>query len=145
MEESRGDLVQVARGGIAVAHCVSADFKIGAGVAKQLDAAFGIRQELMETVPQERRIVGSVIELHRAEASYVFNLITKRTYKDKPTYEDFERAVCTLRDACENRGLREVAVPRMGCGIDRLEWPRVKEILRRAFEGSGVSLTVYTL
>jgi hypothetical protein len=38
-----------------------------------------------------------------------------------------------------------IAMPRMGCGLDRLEWTRVKEILSKTFADSGVVLDVYAL
>lgn len=151
--EMKGDLVRAAGDGMSVAHCVSADFAMGAGIARQLDDAFGIRAEILREFvagAAARIAVGDVIELRRVLSSTgatisIYNLITKKTHRDLPTYESFESAVAMLKKACARRNQEVLAVPRMGCGIDRLEWPRVREILDRNFVGSGTFLHVLVL
>ena len=154
MDEVKGDLVSAALGGTSVAHCVSADFRITGGVAKQLDLKFNIKSDLMTDVASEMRRVGNVIELKRRVSAKdgavivsIYNVITKATVRDKPTYDDFEAAIETLRDAVSDSRLRKsaIAIPRLGCGIDGLEWSRVKEILLRVFAKSDILLVVYTL
>jgi hypothetical protein len=36
-------------------------------------------------------------------------------------------------------------MPRIGCGLDLLEWRRVREMIRETFAGCDISITVYNL
>lgn len=38
----------------------------------------------------------------------------------------------------------KLAIPKIGCGIDKLEWIKVKEILYDVFDGDVVEIVVYT-
>merc|ERR1712241_1412478 len=42
------------------------------------------------------------------------------------------------------KGVEGVAMPRIGCGLDLLEWRRVKRLLEEVFEDSDVKIVVYT-
>lgn len=44
-KEEQRDLLQVPQG-YMIAHCISADFALGAGVAKQIDSVFNMREAL---------------------------------------------------------------------------------------------------
>lgn len=109
--EMKGDLVRAAGDGMSVAHCVSADFAMGAGIARQLDDAFGIRTEILREFvagAAARIAVGDVIELRRKLQSSgatisIYNLVTKKTHRDLPTYDSFERAIAMLKKACAQR------------------------------------------
>lgn len=39
----------------------------------------------------------------------------------------------------------KLAIPQLGCGIDRLEWAKVKKILHDVFDGEIVEIIVYSL
>lgn len=42
-------------------------------------------------------------------------------------------------------GVSKLAIPKLGCGIDRLEWAKVKNLLIDVFEGEAVEITVYSI
>merc|ERR1712223_1061071 len=42
------------------------------------------------------------------------------------------------------KGVEEVAMPRIGCGLDLLEWRRVKQLLEEVFKDSGRKIVVFT-
>jgi len=37
----------------------------------------------------------------------------------------------------------KLAMPRIGCGLDGLNWPKVKEIICQVFQADSVELVVY--
>lgn len=41
--------------------------------------------------------------------------------------------------------MSKLAIPKIGCGIDKLEWEKVKKILYDVFDGEMVEIVVYTL
>ena len=76
---------------------------------------------------------------------YIYYLITKEKYWHKPTYETLESSLSALCKHCADNGVRAVSMPRIGCGLDGLTWPRVSEIIKKVFTDSDVKITVYTL
>jgi|GEM_PF-6892761 hypothetical protein len=38
--------------------------------------------------------------------------------------------------------LNDLAMPRIGCGLDRLKWERVRRIVEDVFRGAGVNILV---
>lgn len=40
-------------------------------------------------------------------------------------------------------GVRHLCMPRIGAGLDKLKWHRVKAMLEEVFTGTGVKITVY--
>lgn len=42
-------------------------------------------------------------------------------------------------------GVSKLAIPKLGCGIDRLEWAKVKNLLYDVFDGETVEITVYSI
>jgi len=156
--ECIGDVVDYAASGLSsVAHCISADAAMGAGIAKALDANFGLR-ERVRALPRELVAVGNVVELRcRAcdgSVVSVFNMITKEAYWELPTYDTMRAALRSLRAACDEyeadagtvssgeRRMPVLTMPRIGCGIDRLAWDRVLPMVVEAFSGSGTDVRV---
>jgi O-acetyl-ADP-ribose deacetylase (regulator of RNase III) len=140
MEYQTGDLF--ATPCHALAHCVSADFAMGRGIAVHFKERYGRVGELRA----QGKEVGSVAYLYdEPTARHVFYLVTKGRYFDRPTLASLRASVEALVAACNTYGVTELAMPRIGCGLDRLNWPDVESVLQSAFAGSGVRVVVYSL
>ncbi|CAB1451708.1 unnamed protein product [Pleuronectes platessa] len=50
-----------------------------------------------------------------------------------------------MKSHCVKNGVTRISMPRIGCGLDRLEWRRVEEILEQVFKHTDISITVYSL
>jgi hypothetical protein len=162
--ECLGDVVENARDGMAVAHCISSDVAMGAGIARQLDAQFQIRRQLRQ-LPDILLAVGNVVEVRRSvrvktddnetvtRTTSIFNMITKTTYRDLPTYETMRAALASLRRACDDydaashdgRRIGVITMPRIGCGLDKLDWRQVVRLIDEAFSGSKTYVRVHVL
>ena len=125
---------------VALAHCVSVDLRMGKGIALLFRERFGNIAALQEQKPT----IGSTLVLqHPARPGPIFYLVTKARATGKPTYETMALALRSLRKAMELVGVHELAIPHIGCGLDRLEWPRVRGLLQSVFAGTGVQITAY--
>jgi len=51
IKEEKRDLFTVSND-YALVHCISADFKLGAGIAKEFDKKFNARQKLFKVFPE---------------------------------------------------------------------------------------------
>ena len=113
--EQEGDLFQL-DSSFALAHCVSVDLRMGAGIAVLFRDKFGGVAELREQRPE----IGGVCYLKRER--YVFYLITKAVYRDKPTYDNLTASLEHCKAMCESLEVRKLGIPRLGCGLDGLQW-----------------------
>lgn len=130
-------------------HCISADFTMGAGIAREF-AKRGVKKYLqtsefaLNTCESER--VGVCYTTFKTEWKAVFNLITKQKYWQKPTYKSLQTALNEASKLCgamESYGCTmKLAIPRIGCGLDRLEWAKVKKIIKATFANTDVEILV---
>ena len=141
---------------IILMHCISADRALGAGIAKAIDEKYQIKKSLNETYIVNGEIwptwEGHGFSLTLEDVSpnlYVCNLVTKNHYWSKPTYtslcEALEHAKPVIENiasfARKNEKHLKIVMPRIGCGLDRLDWNRVKEMLIQ-YAGLDFDITV---
>lgn len=124
----------------ALAHCISEDCRMGAGIALLFRRKFGGLEELKA----QKKMPGQCAVLKRGRR-YVYYLITKRKASDKPTYDSLRRSLEDMMAQCQRDGVTRISMPRIGCGLDRLKWERVCEMLEQVFQNTGISITVYSL
>lgn len=55
-----------------------------------------------------------------------------------------ERSLVALYARCRELGVNEIAMPRVGCGLDRLNWNIVKGFIEHTFPGD-FNIKVYSL
>lgn len=75
----------------------------------------------------------------------VFNLITKERYYQKPTYRSLVTALIEMRDLCNEIHVEKLAMPKIGCGLDRLKWDKVKELIDDVFRGYNIEILICEL
>lgn len=72
------------------------------------------------------------------------NLITKENYWDKPTYttlwEALNDAAQTLKELSLNgfNVPNKIVMPKIGCGLDKLDWGKVKRMIEIVFDSYNV-------
>ena len=142
IREEQRDLFTVPKDYILV-HCISADLAMGAGIAKEF-ARRGVKAELQKEYQDIE--VGDCLVSNATDWGVEFNLVTKEKYWQKPTYKTMRMA---LEDAkilrCEGIMSDEnvkFALPRIGCGLDRLQWDKVKTIIEEVFADTDVEILV---
>ena len=40
--------------------------------------------------------------------------------------------------------VRSISMPRIGCGLDGLLWPQVRQVMQRVFADTDLTITVYS-
>lgn len=134
-EEVR-DLFTVPQGYI-LAHCISADFNLGGGIARQFCEHYNMKERLMNGYGTDFSEVGISLQIDN-----VHNLVTKRYVKDKPTYADLKKALEDMKVEMKLDGQKKVAMPRIGCGLDGLDWGIVKAIIKDVFEDTDIEILI---
>lgn len=156
VRETKGDIFKADYHFIA--HCISADFKLGAGIAEEINERFATRAALVDwkyatsesakLSPQE--LVGRVVVTNQ-----IINLITKERYFMKPTLSDLDTALKDLYEwiinnpyyrFLDSKHPMKIAMLRIGCGLDKLKWDDVNRSIRDVFEkDKHIEVTIYTL
>jgi O-acetyl-ADP-ribose deacetylase (regulator of RNase III) len=86
--------------------------------------------------------VGHIAVLEH-EGRYIYYLVTKKYSTEKPRLEDLFSSLEKMREHCAEHSVKYVAMPRIGCGLDRLEWRDVKPKIEEIFSRLDISITVY--
>lgn len=86
--------------------------------------------------------VGQVAVLEH-EGRFIYYLVTKKYSNEKPLLSDLVSSLKKMRDHCVASGVKQLAMPRIGCGLDRLDWRRVKPKIEEIFSDLDIRITVY--
>ena len=143
IREEQRDLFTVPQG-YYLAHCISGDYALGAGIAKQFVEIYDMKNKLFHQYPlAANRRYGHVGEALLVDN--VFNRVTKPRAFMKPTYDDLADAIDDMANQMYDKEITKLAIPLLGCGLDRLEWDRVKEIIEDEFDYTDVDILVCVL
>jgi O-acetyl-ADP-ribose deacetylase (regulator of RNase III) len=145
--EKHGDLFAQTDGGakrVCLAHCISEDCRMGAGIALQFANRFG-GHEYRRRVKACAKSVGQVAVVASSDAAkrhLLFNLITKKHFYEKPRLAVFVQTLVALRALALENDVTKLYMPRIGCGLDRLQWSDVREAIDNTFGHSGIQIVV---
>lgn len=126
--------------GYYLAHCISADFALGAGIAKTFDKVYNMRFKLFREYDNYEYDGGDALLIDN-----VFNLVTKPKCFHKPTYDSLTEALMAMKELIIDLSITKLAMPLIGCGLDRLEWSRVYDIICEVFEDTDVEILICEL
>ena len=141
-KEEKRDLFSVSEE-YYLAHCISADFGMGKGIVVEFNKRFDMKRKLQKTYPDylnqwtHKKMIGDCIQQDR-----VFNLITKERYYQKPTYKSLTNALKEMKELCNEIHVNKIAMPIIGCGLDRLQWDKVSEIIKDIFKDTDIEILV---
>lgn len=149
INEEKRELFTVPQG-YYLAHCISGDYTLGAGIAKQFDVNYNMKFKLKKQfeIPIDQMRNTYIYDKYVGNAllvDNVFNLVTKARCYHSPTYEDLESALIDMKEKMEMLDVTKLAIPQLSCGLDRLEWSKVKELIEDVFEDTDVEILVCIL
>ncbi|MDE6036180.1 MAG: macro domain-containing protein [Ruminococcus sp.] len=113
-------------------HCVSADFVLGKGIALEFNKRFDMKKKLRNSGQS-----GNCILIDR-----VFNLVTKKTWRNKPTMDSVIESLYGLKKQVTEKNIRKIAMPHIACGLDGLDWETVSEQVRNIFSDTDIEIMV---
>ena len=120
--------------------CISSDFKMGKGIALEFNRVFNCKNELVKEFKNFKwENTGRCI---KAKNSIVFHLITKNRYWDKPTYRTLKESLIELKTLCIEQNIKKLVMPKIGCGLDKLQWNTVKENIIKIFNDTDIEILI---
>ena len=123
-------------------HCISADCAMGAGIAKTFDDRMPKMKKLLKRTIRENNMQGYFAILYQGERN-VINLITKERYWHKPTYSSLKTSLLNAKNIAIRNDIKYLAMPVIGCGLDRLQWSKVSVIIKEVFADTDIEIVVY--
>lgn len=121
-------------------HCVSADWALGAGIAKTFNTIYNMRSKLYKQYPRYVYRGGDALLVDN-----VFNLVTKAKCFQKPTYDSLREALEMLKEKIKILNITKLAMPKIGCGLDRLSWPKVYDMICEVFKDMDIEIVICEL
>lgn len=143
INEIKKDLFAVPQG-YYLAHCISGDYALGAGIAKKFTEIYNMKFKLHRdyAIPEGEKYanVGRALLVDN-----VFNLVTKKRCFHKPTYEDLYDTLVDMMEQCGEFDITKLAMPRIAAGLDHLDWEKVKDVIEDVFKDTNIEILICVL
>ncbi|VEN55697.1 unnamed protein product [Callosobruchus maculatus] len=107
------------------------------GIASGFQRLFGQVDELK----RQGGRVGQVLEL-RSGQRRLYYLISKEKSYQKPTYRTVWEAFLDLREKLLIANVLKLAIPKLDCGRDSLDWRIIRNMLEVLFRFTGIEILV---
>lgn len=102
--------------------------------------------ELRKFIQSEPRDVGMTVPYNLSNElpnlNPVLNLLTKKKSEQKPKRADFNKALQHMREIVVECGIKKVAMPLIGAGLDLLAWEESSMFIRTLFHDVDVEILV---
>ena len=140
--EIHGNLFENVQKDIVYAHCIAQDDNYGAGIAPVFVKFFKIKNKLSWKLEE------SIIKDKTGNDGFCIlidnaaNLITKNNTYAKPTYHSITNALIDMKNQMVKNSFTKLCMPKIGCGLDRLSWGQVREIIQDVFKDTDVDIVI---
>lgn len=128
-------------------HCISADFAMGKGIARDFCKKYPVFNYQKIALRDYYLKNPNGVFLVRIDDILIANLVTKEKYFNKPTYASLEKSLRACKDVLSEQGLpvKRLIMPKIGCGLDRLDWSNVKPLIEDVFSDTDCKILVFYL
>ena len=124
----------------AIAHCISADAKISKGFAETI--CRGVNG-LQKYCGRAKTTVGSALPYWHPESNnFINNLVTKSEFFEKPTLDNLRISLENMRGHALLNNITKILLPKIGCGLDILQWTDVFKLIQDTFTYSGIQIQI---
>ncbi len=139
--EIKGDLFSADEND-CLAHCVSQDLHMGKGIAVTFKNKYGN----VNVLKLQNPTIGKFVLLPKPNSNgFIYYLVTKSKYYGKPLLEDLTKSLISMKAHMVENKVRNLAMPRIGCGLDGLKWTNVKDVIIEVFSDMEILIKIYKL
>lgn len=124
------------------AHCISLDLALGAGIAKQINMRYNMRSKLLSFKKQNPSYFDNFSYGFCIVVDGIANLITKDKCYEKPTLKTLEQSLISLKKYIMKHNIKKLAMPKIGCGLDRLNWEDVSTLIKNIFIDLDIEIVI---
>lgn len=140
-----------------LAHCISADYVLGAGIARTFRKRFNMHTALKMTgtcyswcntgrcviinMNKDFQAVSPESGVYR-----VANLVTKQAFYNKPTLQAVRESLNNLKEQLQTvpayKNVKRIGMPKIACGLDGKKWDDVSKIIQEVFSDMDIEIRV---
>lgn len=148
LSREKGNLFENIKEGDMLVQCISRDANMGAGIAVQFKKKYkGMQSYIKQTISQEYKTTGiktKAVFWNTGKVT-ICNLITKSKYYQKPSYLSLQASLDQLARYLSTTAQKpnRLIMPQIGCGLDRLSWAKVADMLIKTFP--DIKIVIYYL
>ena len=121
--------------------CIAADMRVSTAPMKYFIRSYSHLSPLGESV---NRVGGFLVYKDENLVRYVYLLITKPSIEEVAKYDTLKVCLLRMKEHASSHGVSKLAMPRIGCVDDELEWANVAICLEVVFQDSYFTISVYT-
>ena len=70
-------------------------------------------------------------------------MVTKIKHYKEPTYYNLRKSFCRMKSRFLTYGIKEINLPQVGCGLDKLEWARVFNTFLCFFTNTDIQVNIF--
>ena len=96
---------------------------------------------LQEFCRRYKTTVGSALPYWDPESNnFTYNLVTKSKFFEKPTLDNLPISLENVRGHALLNNMNTISMPKVGCGLDKLQWTDVFRLIQDTFTYSGIQI-----
>ena len=120
----------------SIGHCIFADARMTKGFADFLSHRIpGLRSACLKA----KLLMGQVLAFCDSTGQrYIYNPVTKEMFCDKPNLSMLSKALESMKIHASTNGVSTNAIPKVGWGLDHMDWQEVVKLLRDIFTYAAV-------
>ena len=98
-------------------------------------------------MPKSKTLQGTSLPLLglNEKPLYIYSLVTKERFCDKPNLSTLSKTLEPMKIHASTNGASTIAIPKLGCEPDQMNWQEVVNLVRDIFAYADVQIVVYTL
>ena len=101
---------------------------------------------LKSTCRKAKLFMGQVYPFWGSTAiRYIYNLVTEERFCDKRNLSTLPKTLEAMKTHAIKTDVSTIAIPKLGCGLDQMNWQEVVKVLRDIFDYVELKNVVYTL
>ena len=129
----------------SMGHCISAEARMSKGFADFISHRI---PGLKSTCLKAKLFMGKVFPFWDSIGKdSIYNLVTKERFFNEPNLPTLSKTLEAMKIHVSTNGVSTFAIPKLGCGLDQMNWQDVVKLLRDifAYADADVQIVVYTL
>lgn len=134
-----------------IAHCISVDCAMGAGVVVPIKNKFkNVKSACIKYTQTKDNALGTAFRYELSNVGVVYNMFSKdKVYQKAGVGISYSQYMKQLKECLYDMKKQMLennetilGIPKIGCGLDRGKWSDVKAIIQEVFEDTDINILV---